>query len=112
MPTTSKNRYNSSSEDSANLLPTYNPQALTGRMRHAYTTEEHEEENHHDLVRHTRNEQSYAELGEHLQWHGIELTPMLSESKHTMTGEKMLIILAATLLCGVFALWAIKAALH
>ncbi|KAF1358692.1 hypothetical protein EJ07DRAFT_179392 [Lizonia empirigonia] len=87
MPTTSKNRYNPSSEDSADLLPTYNPQAPTGRMRHAYTTEGHEEENYQDFERHTRNEQSYAELGEHLQWHGIELTPMLTATLDTAHGR-------------------------
>ncbi|KAF9693687.1 hypothetical protein EKO04_008430 [Ascochyta lentis] len=88
MPNTSKDR-------SAELLPTYDTQPAAARMRQAYFKGDNEDaERYHNLDYQAHGRQSAAE--EHQQWHGIELTPML----------------VGTILCGVFALWPIWAALH
>ncbi|KAJ4344946.1 hypothetical protein N0V95_006059 [Ascochyta clinopodiicola] len=88
MPITSK-------EHPAKLLPTYNIEPAAASMRRAYIEDDNEDiRRYHKFDYQAYDRQSAA--GQPLQWHGIELTPML----------------VGTILCGVFALWAIWAALR
>ncbi|KZM22026.1 uncharacterized protein EKO05_0007279 [Ascochyta rabiei] len=86
---------NTSDYHPAKLLPTYETQPEAARMREVYVEDDGEDSNrYYDFNYQAYDAQSAA--GQPLQWHGIELTPML----------------VGTTLCGVFALWVIWAALR